>query len=755
MKKTGAVLFFLSVCCAFADPDRDWPSVVVTPVLDVPMRDAAITRGPDPAGSGTGGVYYLTGTLAVRPGGHLRPPDLMSSRPLENGDTARDPDFDNGRAIKLWKSDDLKTWEDLGVVWDMKEDVFGPKGDARHETIEWQRMTRYDFGPEGDEINLGIVEPELHFVKGGWYICFSVNRRGTGLIKSLSGRPEGPYTGWAPITLEGGSPSMFEDSDGSVYWLIDGGWIAKMTDDLQGLAETPRPIRPAHDAPPDWAVEKKGVPVFRDHPRMVGDHGAFLFKNRGRYYLTAAEWTHRLGEPCDDTYIAYADRLEGPWSRRHLMVPHGGGITVFQGPRSSAVPKYYYPQQAFYLESVSKNARPLDEVERAKNDDTWYAAFSGNDGRARCRDRATFTPLEWAGPERHIPLLWDDCESVPRKPRHVFTERGPWPYMKPLIAGIKMRDMIVRKMPDGYLYLSGSIYGKPKELFVYRSKNMLDWEEVGPLWTYDRIEWLEEKLPLPELKPGRIPWQHTFWDVRLLHWNNTYYLAFDIFCNDEHPEHRGCGALKSVSGRVEGPYVSLGKVGGQLGKDPGPIMPGFLAWRGRLYASNWIDWKRVAAEADPEVPGWKWDYRPVDGGAFKHMPRMDPFGMEVVDGKIIFKTAGNGPKGWVQDASYDVNYVTAASPWGPVVSDRMRTVPHAAAANFFQDFEGDWWRVFFGSDATAAWHDQTCFLPLRVEHVGNELLIDVVNDGDLDERRLKIIGGGEIAEVKTVMETLE
>jgi hypothetical protein len=39
-------------------PDRDWPCVVVTPILDVSMRDTAITRGPD-------GAYYLTGTLGV------------------------------------------------------------------------------------------------------------------------------------------------------------------------------------------------------------------------------------------------------------------------------------------------------------------------------------------------------------------------------------------------------------------------------------------------------------------------------------------------------------------------------------------------------------------------------------------------------------------------------------------------------------------------------------------------------------------
>ena len=37
-------------------PGRDWPSVVPAPAIDVPMRDAAITRAPD-------GTYFLTCTL--------------------------------------------------------------------------------------------------------------------------------------------------------------------------------------------------------------------------------------------------------------------------------------------------------------------------------------------------------------------------------------------------------------------------------------------------------------------------------------------------------------------------------------------------------------------------------------------------------------------------------------------------------------------------------------------------------------------
>ena len=102
--------------------DRDWPSVLPTPAVDVPMRDTAITRGPDLSAvpAQAGGTYYLTGTL-------------------QGGNAKGELDFDNGQQIKLWKSADLKRWEEIGVVWDLREDVLGPKGDRTFTTISWMR----------------------------------------------------------------------------------------------------------------------------------------------------------------------------------------------------------------------------------------------------------------------------------------------------------------------------------------------------------------------------------------------------------------------------------------------------------------------------------------------------------------------------------------------------------------------------------------------------------------------------------------
>jgi len=58
----------------------------------------------------------------------------------------------------------------------------------------------------------------------------------------------------------------------------------------------------------------------------VGFEGAFMFKIKGRYYLSCAEFIN-------DEYhgmIASADSLAGPWSDRYLAIPHGGHNMFFK-----------------------------------------------------------------------------------------------------------------------------------------------------------------------------------------------------------------------------------------------------------------------------------------------------------------------------------------------------------------------------------------------------------------------------------------
>ena len=127
----------------------------VQPLLDVPMIDAAITKGPD-------GQYYLTGTLGTK----------RSDGTLN---------FAVNDGISLWRSKDLKSWESLGKVVDRS--VVNAK-------VEELGLLRTASDP--DEMK-GLLAPELHFIQGACFLTYSLKPCGTGLLKSTTGNPEGPY----------------------------------------------------------------------------------------------------------------------------------------------------------------------------------------------------------------------------------------------------------------------------------------------------------------------------------------------------------------------------------------------------------------------------------------------------------------------------------------------------------------------------------------------------------------------------------
>jgi hypothetical protein len=60
----------------------------------------------------------------------------------------------------------------------------------------------------------------------------------------------------------------------------------------------------------------------------------------------------------------------------------------------------------------------------------------------------------------------------------------------------------------------------------------------------------------------------------------------------------------------------------------------------------------------------------------------------------------------------------------------------------------------FGSDHCAPWWERFGLVPLHVEKLDNsDLFIDVENDPNDYQKR--IMGGGNIAEVQTVLETIK
>jgi len=117
----------------------------IKPILDVHMRDTQIILGGD-------GNYYMTGSTGT---------DIWQ--------------YNDG--IELWMSPDLQHWKYLGLVWSIEKDG------------GWEKDWRLK---NGRPIR-SIWAPEIHYLRGNYYLCFGMPPGGMSILKSTTGKPEGPY----------------------------------------------------------------------------------------------------------------------------------------------------------------------------------------------------------------------------------------------------------------------------------------------------------------------------------------------------------------------------------------------------------------------------------------------------------------------------------------------------------------------------------------------------------------------------------
>jgi len=270
----------------------------IKPLFDVPVRDTCVCLGPDK-------VYYLTGT------------------------TGYPTWWKTNEGIRIWKSMDMKTWEPMGLVWSFAKDM------------TWQKQ-------KGEQ--QAIWAPEIHYFNKTFWIAYCVNYGGTGILKSTSGKPEGPYVDIrkdGPLTGEIDA-SLFQDDDGKVYFVYQNGKIARLKDDMTGLAEEPQTLKPANAG-------------------QVGFEGAFLFKANNRYYLSCADF----GDGRYHCYVASSKNLLGPYGERYLAIPHGGHNMFFKDKGGN-----------------------------------WWSTFFGNDGDAPFKERAGILRVEFGldGDPRPLPI---------------------------------------------------------------------------------------------------------------------------------------------------------------------------------------------------------------------------------------------------------------------------------------------------------------------------------------------------------------
>ena len=243
------------------------PSGEVTPIADIHLRDPFIMTGAD-------GHYYMTGTY--------------------------DPvDWSNTKEIHVYRSDDLADWEDLGAVWRFEQDA------------TWQKSILTDGSSP-------IWAPELHYIHGNYYICYSLGwgAMNGGVLKSATGLPEGPYEDIRDGAVFNAIDStFFTDDDGTVYAIWGDGEYAKMSRDLKYTVTAKRSL-----------VSESGQPV--------GFEGCFVKKINGLYYLCSASYTtHYRADGSSylsyDSYYAVSNRFQGPYSERRLLLINGGHGNLF------------------------------------------------------------------------------------------------------------------------------------------------------------------------------------------------------------------------------------------------------------------------------------------------------------------------------------------------------------------------------------------------------------------------------------------
>jgi beta-xylosidase len=282
---------------------------VVSPILDQWMRDTFVMHGPD-------GYYYMTGTTAT-PGRHFpnKEPHCW--------------DYNDG--LYLWRSKDMKDWESMGRIWSFEEDA-----------AAWQRKgkpvkagAKSLNGDPLDSIYRAVWAPEIHYIKSQkqWMVLASLNGgRGSFILRSTSGKPEGPYE-----NIEGNANgpiypkidiSLFEENNGEVYLVAHNHFIAKMKHDLSDIAE---PFRRFEEKP------------YSKEPYI---EGVYLTKHHGKYQLLQTVWSVKQE---DDSYsyirregagknvhsydvvVAEADNIYGPYGPRYPAILEGGHNNLFVG----------------------------------------------------------------------------------------------------------------------------------------------------------------------------------------------------------------------------------------------------------------------------------------------------------------------------------------------------------------------------------------------------------------------------------------
>lgn len=211
---------------------------ITTLLSNISMRDVSITVGADYA-------YYLTGT--------------MSDNSV----------YYHNEGVNLWRSLDLKNWTYIGLVWSFEND-------ATLADKTWNIFYDQQFR--------AIWNTKIHYLEGNYYLSFGNPVIGNRLLKSSTGKPEGPYS-YLPLDADMTKTSLFTDS----------------------------------------------INKFKLYYELV--NAGFFFKANGKYYLSTTNTmvsTNRYS-----SYVGIADSLKGKFHDWHEALPCGGNASYFTDTQGS------------------------------------------------------------------------------------------------------------------------------------------------------------------------------------------------------------------------------------------------------------------------------------------------------------------------------------------------------------------------------------------------------------------------------------
>jgi beta-xylosidase len=427
-------------------PETEWAActsysetaVRIERVIHVSLKDASICKGPDH-------LYYLTGTA-------------------------------DGRTVQVWTSTDLKSWTEPVTIWSLEQEG------------TWQKEST---GPTG------ICAPEIRYIRGTFWVAYGLIQGGTGLLRSTSNSVKGPYEDMSRMTTDGQDASLFEDEDGAVYWVYRNGQIARMNEEMTRLAEIPRMV----EVQPWKVAGREDDPSYTSN-LQVGAYGAFLYKQDGYYYMFCADHFSRMNGEAADTFVAVSQSIYGPYSRRYLALPHGGQISLFDGPEHQL-----------------------------------YASFTGSGSYSLVEHYPAVVPMTLASP------------GFIRPTEEVVLEKGAVGNLKP-IADFPIRDPHISTGPDGTYYMTGTsdkphrnFWDRNNQLHVWRSSDLQEWQHVAKVWDLsENGTWENNIYQNPCL-----------WAPEMIYLYETFWITYSL-------QGGGTGLIKSVSGHAEGPYIDMGRM---------------------------------------------------------------------------------------------------------------------------------------------------------------------------------------------------